>query len=229
MAFFAKIRSRNSAALCISQRRPFPPNFSRQTERYGPKLCSQKVVGHKSRYSQFLLCLHFAMLYFAFLLKMQLRLKIDLPTKNQKLSQMTPRWCGNTLVVYFWCFRRFFWWFYPLFILKNAYSGHFVTILVDFSRFILESRLHKKSRISTFVANHFLKSQFRTIAFSLARKIGRKRPTLRDTESARISLQNFGIFDSQYFFFAHIHLYTGPSPKRISAFSCPGLKAFRRW
>ena len=47
-----KIRSRNSGATCF-QHRPFPTNFSRQIERYGPKLWFQKVVGHKSRNSRF--------------------------------------------------------------------------------------------------------------------------------------------------------------------------------
>ena len=48
-----KIPSRNSGTLCIFQRRPFRTNFSFQSERYGPKLCSQKLVAHKSRYSRF--------------------------------------------------------------------------------------------------------------------------------------------------------------------------------
>ena len=48
-----KLPSRNSGTLCIFHRRPFSTNFSFQSERYGPKLCSQKLVGHKSRYSRF--------------------------------------------------------------------------------------------------------------------------------------------------------------------------------
>jgi len=35
-----KIPSRNSGATCIFQSRPFPTNFSRQSESYGPKLCT---------------------------------------------------------------------------------------------------------------------------------------------------------------------------------------------
>ena len=148
---------------------------------------------------------HLEMLDYAFLLKRQLRLKIDLSTKNRKLCQIIPRWCRNTLVMYFGGFDLF-WVIVSPFRVKNAYFGHFVTILVDFSRFIVESRQHKKSRISTFVANHFLRTQFRIIAFNLARKIGRKGPILKDTGATRISLHNFGIFDSQYFFLTHRNL-----------------------
>ena len=56
------------------------------------------------------------------------------------------------------------------------------------------------SRISAFFANHFLSAQFRTIHFTLERKIGRKGPTLRDTECPEFRRGIF-IFDVKYFFF----------------------------
>ena len=66
-----------------------------------------KWLATKVEIRDFLLCLHLEMLDYAFLLKMQLRLKIDFSTKNRKLSQMIPRWCGNTLVMFFGVFDLF--------------------------------------------------------------------------------------------------------------------------
>ena len=110
--------------------------------------------------------------------------------------------------------------------MKNSYFGHFVTILVDFSRFIVESRLHKKSRISTFAANHFISTQFRIIPLNLARKIGRKGPMLKDTVVTRISLHNFGIFDSQYFCLAHIQSFENGSVRFVDAGCVPTFFVF---
>ena len=53
------------------------------------------------------------------------------PARPRQCPAVVPndlRWCGNTLVVYFLCFRPFCVWFYPSFIVKNAHFGNFVAI-----------------------------------------------------------------------------------------------------
>ena len=92
---------------------PFRPIFLAKLKGMVLNCGIRKWLVTKLNFRDFLLYLHSKNLDFAFLLKRQLRLKIDLSTSNRKLSQMNPRWCGNTLVGYFRCFRPFFGWFCP--------------------------------------------------------------------------------------------------------------------
>ena len=86
---------------------PFGPIFLSKVKGMVLNCVLKNWLATKVDIRDFLLCLHLEMLDYAFLLKMQLRLKIDFSTKNRKLSQMIPRWCGNTLVMFFGVFDLF--------------------------------------------------------------------------------------------------------------------------
>ena len=68
---------------------PFRPIFLAKLKGMVLNCGLKKRLATKVEIRDFLLCLDLEMLEYAFLLKMQLRPKIDFSTENRKLSQMT--------------------------------------------------------------------------------------------------------------------------------------------
>ena len=114
---------------------PFRPNFLAKLKGMVLNCGIRKWLVTKLNFRNFLLYLHSKNLDFAFLLKRQLRLKIDLSTKNRKLPQMTPRWYGNTSMVFFGVFNLFWAVLPPIYSEKRLFWP-FWAISNDFDRFM---------------------------------------------------------------------------------------------